>query len=200
MRNLHTVVNIPQLVRGIMTNKCKQSVLSKAGSFKHSKTTSIFFVFNLSPTVTGKTSSFTTEGSIWRFLILAVPLKSYTGARFVWSDGLLSCLVVYMSLIISKKKKKKKKKWSWSKRDLLKTFHVWAKKDIWHQLFYNSISVIKDIAKAANENQQKQSAQCTSLTGNSLKPATWESPLDTSVLDLTWVNQTADLPPVSCYL
>ena len=35
------------LERGIMTNERKQSVLLKARSFKHSKTTSSFFVFNL---------------------------------------------------------------------------------------------------------------------------------------------------------
>ena len=40
------------LARGIMTNECKQSVLSKARSFKHSKTTSSFFVISLSPTST----------------------------------------------------------------------------------------------------------------------------------------------------
>ena len=33
--------------RGIMTNECKQSLLSKAWFFKHSKTTCSFFVFNL---------------------------------------------------------------------------------------------------------------------------------------------------------
>ena len=38
------------LARGIMANEPKQSVLSKAQSFKHSKTTCSFFVFNLSPT------------------------------------------------------------------------------------------------------------------------------------------------------
>ena len=38
---------------GIMTNECKlQSALSKARYFKHSKTTSTFFVFNFSPTST----------------------------------------------------------------------------------------------------------------------------------------------------
>ena len=37
------------LARDIMMNERKQSVLSKAGSFKHSKTTSSFFVFNLAP-------------------------------------------------------------------------------------------------------------------------------------------------------
>ena len=36
------------LVRGIMTNERKQSVLSKARSFKHSKTTSSLFAFYLS--------------------------------------------------------------------------------------------------------------------------------------------------------
>ena len=35
------------LVRGIMTNERKQSALLKARSFKHSKTTSSFFVSNL---------------------------------------------------------------------------------------------------------------------------------------------------------
>ena len=39
------------LARGIMTNKRKQSaLLSKERSFKYSKTTSNFFVFNSSPT------------------------------------------------------------------------------------------------------------------------------------------------------
>ena len=38
------------LARGIMRNERKQSALSKVRSFKHSKTTSSFFVFNLSPT------------------------------------------------------------------------------------------------------------------------------------------------------
>ena len=38
------------LARGIMTNERKQSALSQARSFRHSKTTISFFVFNLSPT------------------------------------------------------------------------------------------------------------------------------------------------------
>ena len=38
------------LTRDIMTNERKQSALSKARSLKYSKTTSSFFVFNLSPT------------------------------------------------------------------------------------------------------------------------------------------------------
>ena len=38
------------LARGIMMNKRKQSVPSKARSFKQSKITSSFFAFNLSPT------------------------------------------------------------------------------------------------------------------------------------------------------
>ena len=38
------------LTRGIMTNERKKTALSKARSLKHSKTTSSFFVFNLSPT------------------------------------------------------------------------------------------------------------------------------------------------------
>ena len=38
------------LAIGIMRNESKQSALSKARSFKHSKTTSSFIVFNLSPT------------------------------------------------------------------------------------------------------------------------------------------------------
>ena len=44
-----------------MTNERKQSALSKARSFKHSKTTSSFFVFNLSP-IAGKTSLFHMKG------------------------------------------------------------------------------------------------------------------------------------------
>ena len=42
------------LTRGITRNEHKQAALSKARSSKHSKTTSSYFVFNLSPTA-GKT-------------------------------------------------------------------------------------------------------------------------------------------------
>ena len=42
--------SITDLARGIMMKERKQSALSKAQSFKHSKTTSSFLVFNVSPT------------------------------------------------------------------------------------------------------------------------------------------------------
>ena len=46
------------LARGIMTNERKQSARSKARSFKYSKTTSSFFVFDLSPTSTHERGRF----------------------------------------------------------------------------------------------------------------------------------------------
>ena len=54
------------LARGVMRNERKQSALSKACSFKHSKTTNSFFVFNLSPTAPDKTNLFQMRGVDFR--------------------------------------------------------------------------------------------------------------------------------------
>ena len=63
------------LARGIMPNECKQSVLSKARSFKHlNKKKLQHFWIQLITNEQVILVSFTWEGLISRFLILAVPL------------------------------------------------------------------------------------------------------------------------------
>ena len=63
------------LARGIMTNEHRQSALSKARSFKHSKTTSSFS-YSIYHQQAGKTSLFHMRGVEPPILILAVPLST----------------------------------------------------------------------------------------------------------------------------
>ena len=89
----NTKVSNSLWARGI-TNKQKQSALSKARSLKHSKTTNSFFVFNLQCITNARVKliSFTWEGSISRILILAVPFNSEYHPFSGWSGSINASL------------------------------------------------------------------------------------------------------------
>ena len=62
-----------------MTNECKQSALSKARSFKHSKATNSLFCIQCITNEQLQLVYFTREGPISHILILAVPLSYQFG-------------------------------------------------------------------------------------------------------------------------
>ena len=75
-----------------MTKEHKQSSLSKARSFKHSKTTSRFFCIQFITNEQVKLVSFTWEGWISSILILAVPLTHGTYTIICLQECVAGCL------------------------------------------------------------------------------------------------------------
>ena len=88
----HCQHSTTDLARGIITNERKQSVLSKARSFKHSKTTSVF-LYLIYHQRAGKTSLFHMRGVDFKHFNTCCTFNSIVSG---WNCDLLASLITQL--------------------------------------------------------------------------------------------------------